>query len=152
MAANGSAQAGVKYPDGHWGKWRGVECEEPGCTEPVSCKGVCRSHYNKRRWAEGYRPASTNAKARRAARIKHRYGITAQEYDAMVARQRGLCAICGEPPADGPAHWGGKLCIDHDHESGRVRELLCNDCNLIVKRHFTPERLRAAAEYLERHT
>ena len=151
MGADGRAQGGIADPDGRWGKWRGVECSAEGCERPVSCRGLCTSHYNKARWAEGHRPPSANADSRRAARIKHRYGITAQEYDDLVAEQRGLCAICGEPPAEGPAHWGGKLCIDHDHESGRVRGLLCNDCNLIVKQHFTPDRLRAAAEYVERH-
>jgi hypothetical protein len=109
------------------------------------------SCYNKARWAAGHRPPSVNPKSRRDARIKHRYGVTGDEYDRMVAEREGRCDICGEVPADGPAHWGGKLCIDHDPVTGKVRGLLCNDDNLVVKQHFTSERLRSAANYLERH-
>ena len=151
MAANGSAKAGDPALRGQWGKWRGVTCSD--CDQPAKLKGRCQSCYNKARWASGHRPPSVTPEQRRAARIKYRYGLTTVEYDALALAQRGLCAICGEEPTrtGSPAHWDGKLCIDHDHNTGRVRGLLCNDCNLLLKKHFTPERLRAAADYLERH-
>lgn len=152
MAANGASTAGKTHPAGYWGKWRGVTCSADGCDEPTRSKGMCMSHYAKARWAEGHRPPSVNPKSRRNARIKYRYGITGDEYDRLVAERDGHCDICGEKPAEGtPAHWAGKLCIDHDHASGVVRGLLCNDCNLLLKKHFEPARLRAAANYLERH-
>lgn len=71
----------------------------------------------------------------------------------MVEAQHGLCAVCGEPPngENTRAHWGGKLCVDHDHDTEKIRGLLCNDCNLAVGYGKTPEKLRAAAEYLQRH-
>ena len=153
MAANGSNPAGSKYPDGHWGKWRGVICSVDGCDEPARCKGMCNSHYGKARWAAGHRPPSVNVASRRRARLKHRYGLTDEEVDFLIAEQGGKCAICGEPPSDANtrAHWGGKLCVNHDHDTGKVRGLLCNDCNLAVGYGKTPEALRAAADYLEHH-
>ena len=151
MAANGHAKAGAKYPDGHWGKWRGVECAEDGCNRPAKCKGVCNSHYNKRRWADGVRPPSVNTKARREAHLRHRYGISLAEYERLLAEQGGACAVCKQPPssANTRAHWNGKLCVDHCHDGGHVRGLLCNDCNLAVGYGKTPEVLRSAAQYLE---
>lgn len=111
---------------------------------------MCMSHYGKARWAAGHRPPSVNAEARRATRIKHRYGITADEYDRLVESQGCRCSICGEVPdaQNTRAHWGGKLCVDHDHETGEIRGLLCNDCNLAIGYGKTPEILIAAAEYL----
>jgi hypothetical protein len=57
------------------------------------------------------------------------YGLTLDEYDALVARQNGLCAICGEPPIKGR---GRRLVVDHDHQSGRIRGLLCGACNVAI--------------------
>jgi len=150
MDEGGSVVAGDD-DHGRWGRWRGVCCGADGCESPAVCKGFCASHYNKARWASGHRPASVNPGARRAARIKHRYGIEVDEYEALLVVQDGRCAVCGERPAatDSPAHWAGKLCIDHDHGTGRIRGLLCNDCNLVIGRGATPALLRAAADYLE---
>lgn len=152
MAANGYAQKGQHYPPGHWGKWRGVTCSEAGCDKAAKCRGYCNTHYNKARWASGVRPPSVNPISRRAARIKYRYRVTAEEYDTRCAAQDGKCAICGQPPgANVRAHWGGKLCVDHDHASGTIRGLLCNDCNLVVGYGKTPDVLLRAAQYLCDH-
>ncbi|MGH8959677.1 MAG: endonuclease VII domain-containing protein [Jatrophihabitantaceae bacterium] len=53
-------------------------------------------------------------------RLPRRYGITAEHVDRMLAQQNGLCAICHEAPAE---H------VDHDHDTLRVRGLLCFNCN-----------------------
>jgi hypothetical protein len=52
--------------------------------------------------------------------LKHRYGIGAHEFDELVKQQHGVCAICGRPD---PEH------VDHDHETGDVRGILCFNCN-----------------------
>lgn len=58
-----------------------------------------------------------------------KYKITEKQLNDMYAKQNGRCAICGEPKAlfgrDG-------LCVDHDHETGKVRGLLCSFCNRVI--------------------
>lgn len=55
-------------------------------------------------------------------RIKKRYGITTKEYWELVAKQNGKCAICSKSD-------GKKLHIDHNHKTGKIRGLLCGNCN-----------------------
>jgi hypothetical protein len=56
-------------------------------------------------------------------RLKHYFGLSIEDFTAMVKKQNGRCAICGMPP-------GNKgLCVDHDHASGENRGLLCQTCN-----------------------
>lgn len=79
----------------------------------------------------------------RGFHLKQRYGISIEQHDEMVKRQRSRCAICGRKCA--------KLHVDHDHETGRVRALLCRSCNTgLGKLGDSPERLREAAAYVER--
>lgn len=65
--------------------------------------------------------------AAHAARILKVYGITKAQYDALYALQGGRCALCQR--ATGATK---KLAVDHDHETGKVRGLLCGTCNKIV--------------------
>lgn len=63
--------------------------------------------------------------------------------DAMAEVQGGLCAICHEPPLN------RRLAVDHDHETGAVRGLLCTACNTTLGRfNDDPNRFEAAAAYL----
>ena len=55
-----------------------------------------------------------------------RYGITPDDYDKMLAKQKGKCAACGSE--DPKSRWG-VFHVDHDHETGDVRGLLCSPCN-----------------------
>jgi hypothetical protein len=79
---------------------------------------------------------------KRSSYLKRAYGITAEQYAAMLAAQGGLCGICKK--ADG-------LCVDHCHDTQAVGELLCRKCNLGLG-YFNddPDLLRAAIAYLER--
>ncbi len=72
-----------------------------------------------------------------------RYGLTLMEFSNMVLAQEGACAVCNCPME--------KPHVDHDHETGVVRGLLCELCNRGIG-HFKddPRLLRAAAAYLER--
>ena len=75
------------------------------------------------------------------------YGITQEDFDRMLAEQEAVCALCGGPPTRGHK----RLCVDHSHETGRVRGLLCHSCNLgIGKLNDDPTLLRKAADYVER--
>jgi len=53
-----------------------------------------------------------------------RRGATQDMYNAMYEAQKGCCALCNEP--EEKFSW---LCIDHDHETGKIRGLLCPNCN-----------------------
>lgn len=61
--------------------------------------------------------------------VKYKYGITRDQYEAKLADQGGGCAICKKPDL---ARGHTKLCIDHNHETGEVRGLLCVTCNLAI--------------------
>jgi hypothetical protein len=52
-----------------------------------------------------------------------KYNITLAEYDELLAAQAGVCMVCGTPPSRRP------LDVDHCHSSGKVRGLLCENCN-----------------------
>src|SRR5262249_46947964 len=106
---------------------------------------VCRRHFrrtgrmcwNKERYANDaeYRGGilarkrawnvANRDKVRARARdnyIKRLYGISRADYDALIARQGGLCAICRKPSKL-------RLCVDHCHLTGMIRGLLCRKCN-----------------------
>ena len=55
-----------------------------------------------------------------------KYGITLEDYEQMFLEQNGCCAMCGQHESK----FRRNLCVDHDHETGRVRGLLCDVCNL----------------------
>jgi hypothetical protein len=75
--------------------------------------------------------------------LKERYGVTEQEVAAMIEAQDGLCAICRTKPAE---H------VDHDHETGAIRGILCFTCNVGLGNFGDDgELLWLASHYLERH-
>lgn len=91
----------------------------------------------------------------RSEKLKSAYGITIDDYEAMLAKQAGGCAICGGTNAS-----GRNLYVDHDHSCCRggnscgrcVRALLCDPCNRSIGlMRDNPARLEAAAAYLRRH-
>jgi hypothetical protein len=85
-------------------------------------------------------------KAVRRAQYLTRYKITVEQYLKMEESQRGLCAICLQPPSGKR----NQLFIDHDHKTGFVRGLLCNLCNSgIGKLGDTVDRLQRAIDYLK---
>ena len=58
----------------------------------------------------------------RRGQLKRLYGISPADYDALLAKQDGVCAICGKPSEE-------TLCVDHCHATGTIRGLLCRKCN-----------------------
>ena len=113
------------------------------------CK-PCEKTYEETRTKRDW-PAERAAKTqdyRRCAHYRHRYGITLEEYDNMLAVQGGRCAICSSEYA-GPK---GRFHVDHDHETQEIRGLLCHGCNTALG-HMRDSTaiLESAIQYLEDH-
>ena len=78
----------------------------------------------------------------RVGHLKRTFGLTPDELGALIQGQGGTCAICDGPPQH----------IDHDHETGKVRGVLCGPCNMGLGQFGDdPERLSRASRYLRRH-
>jgi Recombination endonuclease VII len=81
-----------------------------------------------------------------------RYGLTPGDYERMLSEQGGRCAICGSEPKPDGIRAESKLHADHDHATGRHRDLLCSNCNKgLGCFKDDPAVLRVAAGYIERH-
>lgn len=105
---------------------------------PEAFDGTCKSrdaHYK------------NNRQHYRNHQLVKRYGITLEDYDRMFFAQGGRCMICMEAPSPGKI-----LCVDHCHDSGEVRGLLCTQCNTMIgmaERHnHAEEVLKRGAEYV----
>ena len=84
--------------------------------------------------------------ARRDNMRRYGFWLEKEDYDAKVRMQDGECMICGGD------NNGKTLHTDHDHKTGNVRDLLCKGCNKALgMMNDDPDRLRAAADYLEDH-
>ena len=80
--------------------------------------------------------------------LKRNYGITITEHRQMFEEQNGVCAIC---KGEGDGKWK-KLCVDHDHKTGKVRQLLCRRCNMILGQADDDISLfQEYIEYLKKH-
>lgn len=74
-----------------------------------------------------------------------RFGLPALDYEAILLKQDGKCAICRAP-----CKTGNRLAVDHDHSTGRIRGLLCLRCNTMLgQADDDRERLLAAVRYLD---
>jgi Recombination endonuclease VII len=100
----------------------------------------CHSQANKRLY-------STRARTFAVSHIQRTYGLSPEEFAAMVAAQGNRCAICDRDMGAGMSRH-----IDHCHATGRLRGLLCTRCNgALGMAGDSPERLRAMADYIERY-
>lgn len=117
-------------------------CLTRGCEEAATHRGRCQPHYARLRRRD---PAVRAAE--RDYKLRKRYGITAEQADALLASANYCCQLCGSPAEEFPRG----LCIDHDHVTGSVRGVLCPSCNVGVA-HFAEDTgvLQAAIEYLSR--
>ena len=85
----------------------------------------------------------------RPYQLKTKYGITQEDYNKLLEEQGSKCAICGTE--DGASAKGSStFSIDHCHDTGKVRGLLCNTCNRgLGLFKDNPAVLRAAIQYLK---
>jgi len=94
--------------------------------------------------------------ARRKDNLKYRYGITEEDYEKLLVKQKHSCKICGHKPdkdqtqPDKDQTQPDKpLYVDHCHQTKAVRGLLCSKCNLALGHmNDDPTRLERAADYL----
>lgn len=99
----------------------------------------CRKEHDKRYYEE--RKESIRSKLRERV-----YGLSEEDYQALIKKQDGRCVICRSQDPGRSKYWN----VDHCHDSGKVRGLLCTTCNTGLG-HFKDdaELLKAAVKYLE---
>lgn len=85
----------------------------------------CKECFNRYRRENRHRYEQKN-------RLWSLYKITPDEYDAILERQDGVCAICKEPERWGGYYHLGRLSVDHCHDTKVVRGLLCKGCNFML--------------------
>jgi len=129
-------------------------------TAPDGLQGWCRICFNaaRRQWraanpgksrAGDRRRWKTNPAIRchtcRKSQLRKKYSMSMEDYESLFKMQNGKCAICGHPPNR------RRLGVDHDHNTGAIRGLLCSKCNAgIGSLDDDPQRLQAAIDYLAR--
>ena len=126
-----------------------IECNTCGTFKPLS------EYYQRKNGWYSYKCKSCTKEARRKNHdplkkkdydLKRLYGISLEEYTNILEEQEGGCAICGKTVLE------DTLCVDHDHDTGTVRGLLCHGCNRgIGLLQDSSDNLMAAAEYLKNY-
>jgi hypothetical protein len=114
------------------------------CSGPISPDRYITTNY----CSEQCRRAHVGPAIARRSMLKRTYGITVEQYDALVAAQDGHCAICDGTDPGSKGVWY----VDHCHKSNAVRGLLCSPCNTGLG-HFRDDThlLARAIEYLTSH-
>ena len=126
---------------------KGIVCRE--CGEVIPLTRRANVHYCSDLCNRRARTKRADPRDSRNYQLLAKYGLTPETYEAMLAEQDGRCAICGT------TEWRSRSDhphVDHCHDTGKVRGLLCRGCNNGLG-HFgdDPDRLEAAAAYLRRH-
>lgn len=112
---------------------------------------IAKAKVRSKKWCQDNK--EKHATTSRIYRLKSKFDLTIEEYQKLWDEQGGLCAICNCPetsidPRSGKLKW---LTVDHDHETRKVRGLLCSACNKGLG-HFSDdsEILIKAADYLKK--
>ncbi len=85
---------------------------------------------------------------RKIVYIARNFAITPEEYMRIMKRSKYRCDICGSRETTGR---GGRMTLDHDHDTGKLRGVLCHACNCAIHRFTTPAKLIQAVRYLAHH-
>lgn len=110
----------------------GTDAKTKGIKRCRACKNAQARRRIKARWGNT-----------RHYHLKQRYGISAAEVELLKASQGGVCPVCQERPA---------VHVDHDHETKRIRGILCEPCNgFLGAFRDDPAIIRSAIAYLERY-
>jgi hypothetical protein len=124
---------------------RGIACYCRACEPAIRRKRYLARKDAHNDYARRYREDDPERHARYVRRhaLKKLYGITPEQWDEMYETQEGRCLICGKKPR------AKRLHVDHCHETGAVRGLLCSPCNSgIAHLNHDPALLARAIDYL----
>lgn len=114
-------------------------CSQPSCKNPFYGRELCKSHYDE---------LLRGDEVRWAKQLRKQYNLSLEQYNQMLEKQQGCCAICKRPGAQ----FKRRLCVDHNHKTLKVRGLLCLPCNTALGAlQDSSELLRIAAQYLDIH-
>jgi phage FluMu protein Com len=109
-----------------------------------SCADCCRADTKRFRDINRQRDKKSKEKSKNEW-LWFSYRIRLSDYSRMLLAQNGTCAICGSPPKSGTV-----LVVDHNHETKKVRGLLCASCNWVLgNARESSSILRKAADYLD---
>lgn len=122
--------------------WEFNRCNKASNGRQGNCRECSRDvgklATTRRRASEYYQE---NKEANFFTRIRRVFKLSVEQWDEMMLKQGGMCAICDEE---------SKLGVDHDHVTGNVRALLCNQCNSAIGLlNESPTTIRKAAGYIE---
>jgi len=107
-------------------KWQ-IGCAIDGCVERYAGNGYCMKHYE----------------------MQRKYDLSPERYEEILLSQGRVCAICEKQPSQ---NRGDSIVVDHDHDTGEVRGLLCSNCNRgIGLLQDSVNLLNSAASYLKLH-
>lgn len=128
------------------GRWR-IHCKHCGKEHLQSSRAILNNSHS--RSCEKFKPHNYSGLEKWDGIIRRVYGITLQEYDDMLYEQGSGCAICG---TKNDVVEGRRLAIDHCHDSGKVRGILCAKCNKGLGLFCdSVENLESAIKYLKKH-
>ena len=125
------------------GKWN-VKCKLCGDVHVLETRSVRNGARSKK--CKEYRSHNYSGLDRWDAMIRRIYGTTLDQYNEMLKDQGNGCKLCGKTPEEE----GRRLAIDHCHETGKVRGILCSDCNIgLGKFKDDTEVMMKAIDYLK---
>lgn len=111
-------------------------------------RGLCASCYAMFRIRTKPEVAARVKETQREWELQRKYGIGISEYEGLLTRQNGKCAICGTMNPRTPKR--GRFVVDHDHRDNTVRGLLCFQCNVGIGAFSeNADSLLRAADYLK---
>ena len=122
--------------------------EHPGCGNRAARKWQRNNH--DRAMEASYAWQDANPEKVFAYNLKSKlmkkYGLSVEDWDSMFKNQNGRCVICGRHQSE----LKRSLCVDHDHKTGKVRGLLCFNCNMAIGfLDDNKQSLKNAISYLE---
>ncbi len=121
--------------------------DNPDKAKAIARKAHVKKYAENREVLKADRDLNKNKYKNRA--LKSAFGIDLNEYNKMLNEQNGVCAICGQTETKISKGNLVSLAVDHDHATGKIRGLLCFNCNLAMgKFHDNVEMMKKAIEYI----